>query len=906
MNATPKPHPNFILGSLQLIAWALYRPTAWRMYVAAQELPRVPFFNLNLVELPWRCWSHPLIWRTLVMTLLICPFLAAGQVALLLWLLGSSGTVILTAVLIALANSIAGSIVAFILLGPILGMLSSLQSGVVVGLIYGLAYTYGWSVPLGVLIGLLLGMTYGSAILLIPDQNIATPARHVGGIIVGVLSGLLISALVLVGMRAATVGLINILPLTLVFTLIISLTSHWRRGLLLGLLLGGIVGVTDNLVVMAARGLMGNLMFQEAYSVVFLAFGVLTLALVTRLAGPAAGAVAGAMGCGGSWLTIVVLGNRYPVWPVLPLGFLGIGVGLALTWWRPPLLYALEQAWNTLLYYADLRQPAGKPLRLRWHAAFWDERQPRPFTGLEAHLLLAIERDPDAGREAVGVLSTTPQRWAVQAVQIELAARTLEQCRDVQAIAAAHQRLSASELPGPASSLLRSFRHHSQDIAFALNQSGSYHQRLALGASAEQITNLINSLTRSSEPYAGRFYPIAVQWQQVVHTSFDALARAIELSQEIDNPYIFGVPLTSHQQIFVGRTDIAIRIEQLLLDPRRPPLLLYGQRRMGKTSLLRNLGRLLPNTIVPLFVDGEGIAGVRDYSAFLYALARALTHSANQQRNLTLPPLSRASLADDPFTVFLEWLDQVEAALIERDDSIALLMFDEIEAIDSVLDRGRFDETDLLRMLRHLIQHRPRFKVLLSGSHGPDELRRWAGYLINMQAVKIGYLAEDAARQLIEQPVEHFSLRYEPAAVAAVLTLTRGHPHLVQLLCYEIVTLKNAQPPTQRRLATVADVAAAVPEALRSGSLFFADIEHNQVDPAGAALLRLLAARGTGAVVSRAQLAHAGISLDSALDCLLRRDLIESVGDGYRFQVELIRRWFDPDTAEASTISHRF
>jgi hypothetical protein len=42
---------------------------------------------------------------------------------------------------------------------------------------------------------------------------------------------------------------------------------------------------------------------------------------------------------------------------------------------------------------------------------------------------------------------------------------------------------------------------------------------------------------------------------------------------------------------------------------------------MGKTSLLRNLGRLLPRTIVPLFVDGQRSSLASDYPDFLYSLA---------------------------------------------------------------------------------------------------------------------------------------------------------------------------------------------------------------------------------------------------------------------------------------------
>lgn len=138
-----------------------------------------------------------------------------------------------------------------------------------------------------------------------------------------------------------------------------------------------------------------------------------------------------------------------------------------------------------------------------------------------------------------------------------------------------------------------------------------------------------------------------------------------------------------------------------------------------------------------------------------------------------------------------------------------------------------------------------------------------------------------------------FALRYEPDAVELVLNLTRCHPFLVQLLCAEIVALKNEQNPAVRRLATLADVEAAVPEALSSGSFFFADLQRNQVDVAGLALLRFLAALGQGAIISREALYRQfSEHLDSTLDLLLRRDLIEPAGDGYRFQVELIRRWF--------------
>ncbi|MCB0225600.1 MAG: ATP-binding protein, partial [Anaerolineae bacterium] len=423
-------------------------------------------------------------------------------------------------------------------------------------------------------------------------------------------------------------------------------------------------------------------------------------------------------------------------------------------------------------------------------------------------------------------------------------------------------------------------------------QASAYNQRLALSAVEDRLDGLLRELTRSSEPYAVRFRPIAARWRQTIADHVRRLTETVETRQEIDSPYVIGIPLTEQQEIFVGRTNISTRIEKLLLDRRRPPLLLFGQRRMGKTSLLNNLSRLLPSTIVPLFVDLQGPASqANDYTGFFYNIARGMINSAQRQRGLTLPPLPRKRLQVDPFTYFDEWLDEVETTL---GDHTALVTLDEFEALESAIDRGRLDGPDLLSMLRHLIQHRPKFKILLTSSQTQDEFQRWASYLINVQVVHISYLTEREARQLIECPVNDFPLRYEPEASQRVLSLTRGHPFLVQLLCDEIVALKNEQDPTVRRLAQLEDVEAAVPEALDRGSFFFADIERNQVDDNGLAILCFISSYGEGAVIDRRCLAErfGCEQLDATLRLLIRRELIEPVNGGYTFQVEMIRRWF--------------
>lgn len=549
-------------------------------------------------------------------------------------------------------------------------------------------------------------------------------------------------------------------------------------------------------------------------------------------------------------------------------------VGITINSWWTVLVFPFFTVWNYLLYRLDKIRNAKSPCLFRYHSAFWDELQYLHLRGLDKYLLFVIEHNTVEGELALGYLSITPQSWAVQAAQIELDLRSLEGCKNMKDIRQVNRNLIFGE------SLI------SQFLDDAFNHAGIHNQRIALRVFVEHLDEYLPSF---GEQYDFRFRSIAKSWREIILNYVEELAKVTELRQEIDSPYIIGVPLTEEQKIFMGRNDIGTRIEQLLRDRRRPPLLLYGQRRMGKTSLLNNIGKLLPSNIIPMFVDLQGApSSASDHAGFLYNLAREMEKSAKKQ-GLTLPSLAREVLKSDPFTYFYEWLDKVEQAL---EQNTALLALDEFEVLDNAIAKGRFDEQDVLGMLRHLIQHRPRFKVLLAGSHTIEEYQRWASYLINVQVVHISYLKEAEARQLIERPVKDFTLRYEPNAVERVLQLTRCHPFLVQLLCAEIIVLKNEQDPSIRRLATLADVEAAIPEALQSGSLFFADIQNNQVDASGQAILRFIAAQGEGAIVSRQTLLQHFPHAEITFNLLLQRELIEEVNDGYRFQMELIRRWF--------------
>ncbi|MBE2222259.1 MAG: ATP-binding protein, partial [Anaerolineae bacterium] len=847
----PKPLGNLFIGSWRLLFWLFFHPSAWQD--ALSQVDPTLSSDFCLAALHRFQLKQIKFWRLLLMMYLAWPVMGVLLIIFGLWLLNAASTNIILGVIVGLAValvlSVATAVSGSMVVSTAVGLAASIVVGIAAGLIVGeqipflattitLSFDLVLSTVIGLAGGLGGGLAYGMTLGLAGDDATFRPSysliRQITGIIIGVLVGVAGGVMMGVVTGSWLAGVVLGLP----FALAISWRTHsWRRGAAWGIFLGIIVMLVWLISVLSlADTLFGSFINGISLGAIIAALFALPYVAAERIAGPWAGALAGTLGSS-SGLYLLVTADQ-PIGPVLLFTFAGILLGLTLGWWRPVIFYPFTSAWNLLLQRLDERRLAqGQPSRVRWHSVFWDELQRLPLIGLDNYIVLLLENDVELGTAVMDSISSGRQRWAAQAAQIEMDARQFERCQDITAIGTVHNQMAAGELAGPASALLRSFSRVSQDVDAAQRQESAYNQRLAFHAVEDRLDGLLRELTRSNERYAERFRPIAASWRQTIADHTHHLADEAELRQEIDSPYIIGVPLTEQQEIFIGRAGISAQIEQLLLDRRRPPLLLYGQRRVGKTSLLNNLGRLLPSTIIPLFVDLQGPASrSKNEASFLYNLARGMRRSA-RQREISVPELTRETLAVDPFSQFDEWLDEVEEALAPN---FALLMLDEFEVLAEALENGRLEESSILGMFRHLIQHRPRFKVLLSGSHTLDEFQRWSSYLINVQVVHIGYLSQTETLQLVEHPVQDFSLRYEPAAAQRVVDLTNGHPFLVQLLCAEIVALKNEQPPVNRRLASVADVETAVPEALQHGSFFFADIEQNQVDQVGREILRLM------------------------------------------------------------------
>ena len=571
---------------------------------------------------------------------------------------------------------------------------------------------------------------------------------------------------------------------------------------------------------------------------------------------------------------LLAYSHNAPPW-MYGLGLGALLLGVAYPWWLPVLVYPCEEIWNYACYFLDRHAPT-RPVggRFARHSVWWHQRQYLPRHSLRNYLVWLWE----CGIQYEALLAA--HSWLHRAVKLECDTRVLEAARTAPQLGECHARLSGNYAAhDPHASLLRRFQMFSRDLAAAQAQSDNYRQRLLLLDVEERLHQLGIELQRQRNHTARRFLALAAAWREAVRQAADDLAALSVRRREIRNPYIVGIPLTTKESVFIERPRTLARIEKLLQDRHCPPILLYGQRRTGKTSLLHNLSRLMSSRLLFVYLDFQSprfMSG--DVGVLLDGIAGAIRRAHPE-----LPSFTRDHEAAVAFDA---WLERVENVLAGR---TLLVAMDEFVVLEEARRRGQLPEAalfTLLNTLRHIIQHRRQIRLLLAGSHTLDELHGWAGYLINAQVVHMGYLTADETRHLVERPLPGFALRYTPEALARMLKSTAGHPALVQLLCSELVEYKNSQAEITYT-AELADVEAALEEALHSGNILFSDLAYNQIDAEALALAVELARQGEDALLPAAAIVE---TRRPALAQLLKREIFTAHGDGYRFQVEMIRR----------------
>jgi len=269
-----------------------------------------------------------------------------------------------------------------------------------------------------------------------------------------------------------------------------------------------------------------------------------------------------------------------------------------------------------------------------------------------------------------------------------------------------------------------------------------------------------------------------------------------------------GAPLRG-QRGFFGRQDTLEWVARELRNPATNALVLFGERRIGKTSLLLRLQQTLSaDTFLPIYFDLQDQA-VRPLGRVLADLADTVTERAGLR-----PP--SPDVFDDQGRYFRStFLPQLYQDLQPRRP---VFLLDEFDVLDRTAEASLPESaasTALIPFLRRVMNEDPQPAfVFVVGRRAEDlSLDLTATFKASL-VQEIWVLDRVSAEALTRQAGANHTLFFTEGAVARILSLTNCHPYLTQLLCQRVWERAYVENPILPPIIDVADVEATVFDAL--------------------------------------------------------------------------------------------
>ncbi|WP_138497036.1 ABC transporter substrate-binding protein [Nostoc sp. PA-18-2419] len=236
-----------------------------------------------------------------------------------------------------------------------------------------------------------------------------------------------------------------------------------------------------------------------------------------------------------------------------------------------------------------------------------------------------------------------------------------------------------------------------------------------------------------------------------------------------NNPYIIGRPIHVHEsKKFFGRESLFLFIEDNLSQGVKV-ILLHGQRRIGKSSVLKqipNFIQLDKFVFIQFDLQDKGSLSLSD---IIYDLALKINDAFSRDEDeLVLPKKIEFERKLNLF--FDEFIPQVYQRI--GDKNIVLLL-DEFDVVNN----------DFFPYLARLINDVQvnLFVIPVIGRYLHD--------LPNLQRLfkgaphqEIGLLDNTSAKRMIQNPAKRV-LQYQPEAIEKIIELSAGHPCFTQVIC---------------------------------------------------------------------------------------------------------------------------
>ncbi|MEN1760066.1 ATP-binding protein [Anoxynatronum sibiricum] len=343
-----------------------------------------------------------------------------------------------------------------------------------------------------------------------------------------------------------------------------------------------------------------------------------------------------------------------------------------------------------------------------------------------------------------------------------------------------------------------------------------------------------------AQPGTATLMGISQVGSQMAHTLLETeitiTPPAHEPTEKLSDRY----PLAAIKKddIFFGRDqEMNIIRNGLASTGSNVTFLVYGLRRIGKSSLLHYVYRNAPKPYIPVFCDVQQLTSVENTAELVYDLFVMDTVRTLKQKGISMDMPDEAFFEDNPVRRLGQFFRQLEEHLGEHK---LLLLLDEFEAVIDGVQEKRFSN-HLFPLLRSQMQHSDKIRLMIAGG----------GYLVDRmtddalkisdtaQLLKVGFMDRKGTHSMIQVPYEG-ELTYLTETLDRVFLMTSGHPYYTSILCKAMVDRMNRE---NRRVVYPSDVDDAVANTLQMNEKqnYFDHLWETVTDPAERVVLAMTA-----------------------------------------------------------------
>ncbi len=274
------------------------------------------------------------------------------------------------------------------------------------------------------------------------------------------------------------------------------------------------------------------------------------------------------------------------------------------------------------------------------------------------------------------------------------------------------------------------------------------------------------------------------------------------------NPYIIGCPVNADR--FFDRKDLIDFVADNLNQGAKS-ILIYGQRRIGKSSILAELPYALshePFTFISLSLEGKS---QKNLPEVLHELAKETLSSIEETSWVPIVP-SITQLEAEPELFVTQFLKQVHKVCHQKD---LVLLLDEFDTLGDYNPNSA--RNHLFPYLQEFISapghHYDFLRIVPVIGRRLEDIPALQQAFHNAPTWEIRLLDRNDAQQLITKLAQEL-LIYSPEAIESIFDLCAGHPYFSQILGFALFSQARS---SDRWTVEAEDVMAVVDRAIELG-----------------------------------------------------------------------------------------